>query len=303
MSESVTKVPTSIKVGTATVNWNNDDLPGWRPIVPFPAILDEMVAAGYAGTEYNQAFGSDADQILAELSSRGLRLAGSYQWLHLRDHNALEQEMVALQGTIEMLLACGSSDLIVADAMSPHRIALAGHVPADGSAGLGDDEWALLASGLRLVCKQAAASGVRVHYHNHVGTYVETPAEVDRLLEETAGDDFDLCFDTGHYAYGGGDPTAFALAHAAQIGYMHLKDVSASVLAEARANKWSFIEALRHIIFCEFGDGIVSIPHVIDVLKANDYAGWVIVEQDTSARDSTESATASRAYLRRTSGI
>jgi len=290
-------------VGTATVNWNNDDLPGWRPFVPFPAILDEMAAAGYAGTEYSPAFGSDADQLLVDLSSRKLRLAGSYQWLHLRDHNQLEQEMVALQGTIALLLACDSSDLVVADAMSPHRIALAGHVPADGSAGLTDDEWALLSGGLRLVCEQAVASGVRVHYHNHVGTYVETPAEVDRFLLETAGDDLDLCFDTGHYAYGGGDPTAFVLDHAAQIGYLHLKDVSASVLAEARAQGWSFLEALRQIIFCEFGDGIVDIPKVIDVLKANDYAGWVIVEQDTSARDSTESATASRAYLRRMSGI
>src|SRR5688500_7534864 len=125
-----------MKVGTAPVNWNNDDLPGWRPLVPFPAILDEMASAGYAGTEYNPSFGSDADQVLAELSSRSLRLAGSYQWLHLRDHETLEREMVALEDTIEMLVACGSADLIVADAMSPHRIALAGHVPADGSAGL-----------------------------------------------------------------------------------------------------------------------------------------------------------------------
>jgi inosose dehydratase len=303
MSDPATEGSTVMMVGTATVNWNNDDLPGWRPFVPFPAILDEMAAAGYAGTEYSPAFGSDADQLLVDLSSRKLRLAGSYQWLHLRDHNQLEQEMVALQGTIELLLACDSSDLVVADAMSPHRIDLAGHVPADGSAGLTDDEWALLAGGLRLVYEQAVASGVRVHYHNHVGTYVETPAEVDRFLLETAGDDLDLCFDTGHYAYGGGDPTAFVLDHAAQIGYLHLKDVSASVLAEARAQGWSFLEALRHIIFCEFGDGIVDIPKVIDVLKANDYAGWVIVEQDTSARDSTESATASRAFLRRTSGI
>ncbi len=303
MSDPATEGSTVMMVGTATVNWNNDDLPGWRPFVPFPAILDEMAVAGYAGTEYSPAFGSDANQLLDELFSRNLRLAGSYQWLHLRDHNTLEQEMVTLQGTIALLLACGSSDLVVADAMSPHRIALAGHVPADGSAGLTDDEWALLAGGLRLVCEQAVASGVRVHYHNHVGTYVETPAEVDRFLLETAGEDLDLCFDTGHYAYGGGDPTAFVLDHAAQIGYLHLKDVSASVLAEARDQGWSFLEALRHIIFCEFGDGIVDIPKVIDVLKANDYAGWVIVEQDTSARDSTESATASRAYLRRTSGI
>jgi inosose dehydratase len=292
-----------MQVGTAPVNWNNDDLPGWRPFVPFPAILDEMAAAGYAGTEYSPTYGMDAEQVNAELASRNLRLAGCYQWLHLRDHVSLEREMVTLQETINMLVSCGSSDLIVSDAMTPRRIVLAGHVPADGSAGLSDDEWGRLASGLRRVGEQAAASGVRVHYHNHVGTYVETPAEVDRFLDVTAGDDLDLCFDTGHYAYGGGDPTEFALRHAAQIGYLHLKDVSASVLAEARAQGWSFLDALRHIIFCEFGDGIVDIPRVIDVLMANEYAGWVIVEQDTSARDSTESAIASRVYLRQTCGI
>jgi inosose dehydratase len=288
-----------VRIGTATVNWNNDDLPGWRPFVPFPAILDEMAAAGYAGTEYSPAFGTDAGLLREELSSRNLGLAGCYRWLHLRDHEVLEREMVALQETIGMLVACGSSDLIVSDAMSPQRIALAGHVPGDGSAGLADNDWRLLSEGLRLVAEQATASGVRVHYHNHVGTCVETPAEVARFLDATAGDDIDLCFDTGHYAYGGGDPTAFALQYADQIGYMHLKDVSASVLAEAKAQSWSFLDALRHIIFCEFGDGIVDIPEVIDVLKATGYAGWVIVEQDTSARDSTESAMASRAYLRR----
>lgn len=292
-----------MQVGTATVNWNNDDLPGWRPFVPFPAILDEMAAAGYAGTEYNPSFGSDTAQVRAELASRNLRLAGCYRWLHLRDHERLEQEMVALQETIGMLVACGSADLIVADAMSPQRIALAGQVPIDGSAGLSDDEWRLLSDGLRLVCEQATAGGVRVHYHNHVGTYVETPVELDRFLDETTGDDVDLCFDTGHYAYGGGNPTAFVLEHGPQIGYLHLKDVSASVLTEARKQGWSFLDALRQIIFCEFGEGIVDIPKVIDVLKANEYAGWVIVEQDTSARDSTESATASRMYLRRMSGI
>jgi inosose dehydratase len=303
MSDREANATTVLKVGTATVNWNNDDLPGWRPFVPFPAILDEMAAAGYAGTEYSPAFGTDAERLMAELSARKLGLAGCYRWLHLRDHNLLEQEMVALQETVGMLVACGSTDLIVADAMSPERIARAGRVPGDGSAGLSDDDWRLLGDGLRLVCEQAEASGVRVHYHNHVGTYVETPTEVDRLLAVTAGDAIDLCFDTGHYAYGGGDPTAFALQHAAQIGYMHLKDVSASVLAGSRAHGWSFLDALRHIIFCEFGDGIVDISKVIDVLKANDYAGWVIVEQDTSARDSTESAKASRAYLRRVCGV
>ncbi len=290
-------------VGTAPVNWNNDDLPGWRVPVPFLAMLDEMAAAGYEGTEYGRGFSRDVPRLRSELSQRQLRLAGSYQWLHFRDHEILEKEMVGLSETLEILVGCGSHDLIVADAMSTDRIAIAGQVPDDGTAGLDDESWTLLSSGLRLVAEQATAQGVRVHYHNHVGTYVETPAEVDRLLLETTGDDLDLCFDTGHFAYGGGDPTAFILEHRDRIGYLHLKDVSETALAEAKRQRWSFLEALRHIIFCEFGDGIVEIPQVIAALRSGGYGGWVIVEQDTSGRPSTESATASREYLRERCGL
>ncbi len=290
-------------VGTAPVNWNNDDLPGWGSPVPFPALLDEMAAAGYAGTEFGNGYYRDVERLTSELAVRKLRLAGSYQWLQFRDHEVLEREMVTLSETLEILVGCGSRDLIVADAMSPHRIAIAGQVPNDGSAGLSDVEWTRLGSGLRMVCEQSTALGVRVHYHNHVGTYIETPEEVDRLLHETAGDDLDLCFDTGHFAYGGGDPTAFVLEHGDRIGYLHLKDVSATVLAEAKSQRWSFLDALRQIIFCEFGQGIVDIPKVIAALRSGGYGGWVIVEQDTSARPSTVSATASRTFLRDTCGI
>ncbi len=294
---SAQRPPPTLNVGTAPVNWNNDDLPGWGTPVPFPALLKEMAAAGYAGTEFGNGYHRDIDQLRAALAECELRLAGSYQWLHLRDHEILEQEMVALSETLDILVGCGSCDLIVADAMSPGRIAIAGQVPADSSAGLDEEGWRKLGAGLRIVAEQATAQGVRVHYHNHVGTYVETPDEVERLLHETLGDDLDLCFDTGHYAYGGGDPTAFVLEHRDRIGYLHLKDVSASVLADAKRQQWSFMDALRQIIFCEFGEGIVDIPRVIEALRSGGYGGWVIVEQDTSGRPSTESAAASRAYL------
>lgn len=290
-------------VGTAPVNWNNDDLLDWRTPVPFPAILDEMAAAGYAGTEYGGNFAQEPEVLRRELAARHLRLAGSYQWLHLRDHATLETEMGRLSGTLDLLTAAGSTNLIVADAMSPERIAIAGQVPEDGSAGLDDEGWSRLAGGLRLVAELAEALGVRIHYHNHVGTHVETPAEVERFLAEIEGSDVDLCFDTGHFAYGGGNPTEFVLRHRDRIGYLHLKDVDAEMLAVARVEKLSFLDALRRCVFCEFGDGMVDIPRVVDTLRGGGYRGWIIVEQDTSRKPSTESAAASRRYLRERCGI
>ncbi len=296
--------PTAVPcVGTAPVNWNNRDLPDWRTPTKFPAILDEMVAAGYEGTEYGAEFPSDPAELLASLAPRGLRLSGAYQWLHLQDNDRLERELADLEHLLATLAAVGSTDLVIADVMTPERIGLAGHVPSDGRAGLQDADWHRLACNAAAVARQAAGWGIRTHYHNHVGTYVETPSELDRLLNCLDFSTVDLCFDTGHYAYGGGDPTTFIAEHHDRIGYLHLKDVCPLALAEARERGWSFLDALRHCIFCEFGDGIVDIPLVVETLRASGYGGWIVVEQDTSGRPSTESATASRRFLREQCGI
>ena len=290
-------------VGTAPINWNNGDLANWLPATAFPALLDEMAAAGYAGTEYGAEFPSDPNELRAALASRDLQLSGAYQWLHFRDESRLSSERIDLDRLLASLAAVGCGHLIVADAMTPERMALAGHIPADGSASLNDTDWDLLARSLTLVARQAASWGLRTHYHNHVGTFVETPAEVARLLDCLDGSDVDLCFDTGHYAYGGGDPTRFVAEHGDRIGYLHLKDVCPVALAEARQRQWSFHDALRHCIFCEFGDGIVDIPAIVSTLRDADYGGWIVVEQDTSRRPPSESALTSRRYLRERCGI
>lgn len=290
-------------VGTAPVNWNNDDLPNWAPPVAFNTMLDEMAAAGYAGTEYGAGFPIKGERLRSELSSRDLALCGAYQWLDLLDDERILETRPTLDRTMRLLASVDCGDLVVASAMSPERVALAGNVPDDGSAGLDDDGWSTLARNLQVVAEQAAAHGLRTHYHNHVGTHVETPGEVDRLLTVIAGTQVDLCFDTGHYAYGGGDPTAFVMAHGERIGYLHLKDVDAATLDTARRCSWSFLDALRHCIFCEFGDGLVDIPAILKALRIVTYDGWVIVEQDTSRRRSFESAVASRQFLRHRCGL
>jgi inosose dehydratase len=295
--------PPMLSVGTAPVNWNNDDLPGWAPFVPVETVLDEMAAAGYAGTEFGSGFPLNADALRSALSSRALSLCGAYQWLDLLAKERLCLERSDLGTTLQLLSAAGCEHLIVAATMTSERVALAGHVPIDGSAGLDDRGWSMLVRNLAAIAEQAADYGIRTHYHNHVGTYVETPAEVDRLLEVIGETGADLCFDTGHYAYGGGDPTSFALAHGDRIGYLHLKDVDPATLATSRDESWSFLDALRHCIFCEFGEGMVDIPAIVMSLGGHGFAGWVVVEQDTSRRRSFDNAVTSRRFLRHHCGI
>ena len=293
----------ALRVGTAPVNWNNSDVPDWRAPTPFPRILDEMARAGYEGTEHDRQFPDDPADLKAALDARGLALCASYQWVRFSPEVGIEEDLTAIDAILEMLVAVSCDRLVVSDAMTPERIALAGRVPEDGSASLDEAGWRRLAENLARVTERADAKGIRACYHNHVGSYVESPAECARLVELLPETGASLCFDTGHYAYGGGDPTAFVREHSAAIGHLHLKDVSPAVLDEGRQEEWSFIDALRRVIFCPFGEGMVDIPEVVRCLQAEDFDGWVVVEQDTCAGDPTAQAAAHRAYLRSCCGI
>ncbi len=222
------------RVATAPVNWNNDDLTDWRPKVPFPAILDEMVAAGYDATEYGDTFPAEAGQLRGALIERGLTLCGCFHPLDLTDDERLAAQLPRLKQILELFAAVGCADIVLALPSTPQRVALAGHVPADGSAGLSNAAWDRLGRNLTVVGRMVAEHGLRAHFHNHVGTHVETPDEVERLTLLLDLAVIDLCFDGGHYAYGGGDPAAFVARHAERIGYVHLKDVNPAVLAAAR---------------------------------------------------------------------
>jgi inosose dehydratase len=294
---------TTIRVGTAPVNWNNSDVPDWRERTPFPDILDEMAAAGYAGTEHDRQFPDDPAAMREALASRGLELCASYQWVRFSAEQGIEDDLASVDAILEMLGAVGCRTLVVADAMTPERKSIAGRVPADGSAGLDAAGWARLAQNLTRVAERAGQRGIRTTYHNHVGSYVESPEECARLVELLPETGARLCFDTGHYAYGGGDATAFVREHSSLIGHLHLKDVNPDILAQARSSGWSFTEALRKVIFCPFGDGVVDIPAIVEALRRAEFDGWVVVEQDTCAGDPTARAAANREYLRSHCGI
>src|SRR5688500_11367864 len=84
------------RVATAPVNWNNDDVPGGTVTAPFPAVLDEMVAAGYDATESAGEFPTDPSVLAAALAARGLTMCGSYLWLELTADGLTASDRAAL---------------------------------------------------------------------------------------------------------------------------------------------------------------------------------------------------------------
>jgi inosose dehydratase len=274
------------------VNWNNNDLPGWRPIVPFPAILQEMRSAGYTSTEWDESFGSDIPALNDARTEAGVEFCGAYRWLDFQDPSAFGRDLEEIRPFLEVLAAIEAKHLIVADAMRPKRIAMAGSVPADGSASLTASAMDSLIANVVALYDVASQYGLSVHYHNHVGTFVETPAEVEACANSLKGSPVLLCFDTGHYAFGGGNTVQFLDTHLDAVGYIHLKDVDPSVFREARAHKWSFLDSLRRYIFCPLGEGYADVAGIIRQLVTGRFTGPVVIEQDTCRGDATENARA-----------
>lgn len=292
-----TDVHPALRIATAPVNWNNFDLPNWRPVVPFPEILDHMTAAGYRVTEYDPSFGIDSLLLRDAALSRGMSYCGAYRWFDFLDEGAFAADLATLDSDLALLNAIECPHLIVADRLRKHRVDIAGFVPGDRSASLSDDGYETLASNVHRLAERARSVGIIVHYHNHVGTYIETPWEVSALLRRLDRRAVDLCFDTGHYAYGGGIPLDFLTDRLADIGFLHLKDVDQAVLDSARVNRMSFLDALRHYVFCPLGEGSADVRRIVTTLEAHSFGLHVVIEQDTCRHNPTETARQNREFL------
>lgn len=290
----------SMAVGTASVNWGFDPLYTWVRTPAFTTMLDEMASSGYEGTEINYNFPADARQISRALAQRHLRPAATFHAVNVREvdgYAAAEQSTIRVADRLEQL---GSNTLILSDKPSPERIAVAGRARHADS--LDDTGWRIMSDGLNRLATMLAQREMHAVFHPHVGTYVETAGEIERLCAMTDPAVLKLCPDTGHLAYAGADPEDVFSAHRDRIGHVHLKDVDPTILERVRKGRTDFVEAVRLGMFVELGRGMVRIDRIISVLRDAEYRGWMIVEQDAPANP-LQSAKANREYLRERFGL
>jgi inosose dehydratase len=279
----------------------------WGQTQTADSVLDEMVSAGYSGTELGPwgFFPTDAKDLRAELSRRNMHLIGAFVPIALAKPELHQAGFDSAIGTAQLLGDCGARMVILADAMSERRMAVAGVVEGDDE--LGHKQWVCAMKLLENVASEVNKLGLRAVFHHHAGTYVETPREVSRLMADTDPSLLGLCLDTGHYLYGGGDPVKAAEEYADRIWHLHLKDVRKEILAFVRRSKVGFLDAVSQGVFCPLGEGIADIPGVIRTLQSRGYNGWAVFEQDvdptTPGVIPRDSASSSRAYLRNAAGL
>jgi inosose dehydratase len=296
-----------IKIATAPVSWGVMEVEGWARKQSYGEVLDEMVRAGYTGTELGP-YGflpTDSTELKRELGKRNLTLLGAFVPLPLGRPEQHQKGMQEALVTARLLAANGAPFLVLADEMSEKRMAIAGS--AGESDGYTPAQWEDAARLIDCIARSAKEIGVRSVFHHHAGTYVETPGEVAKLLELTDPDLLGICLDTGHYLYGGGDPVEFARSQARRIWHLHLKDIRRNVLDQVRRDKIAYLDAIRLGVFSELGQGNVDLAGVIRELNAAGFDGWAVFEQDVDptvpGTNPVAGATRSREYLRRVAGV
>lgn len=295
----------AIRVANAPISWGimeHVDLPA---DYPFGRVLDEIKAAGYSGTELGPYGFLPADPAVlrAELKKRSLALCSAFVDIELGNTAAHTDGLAFVARSARLISDAGARLLILSDKVTPARNAVAGRRKEANQVSWNDTEWGAAAAAISSVIALCKAVGLRVAFHHHAGSHVETPEEVDRLFSLFPADELGLCLDTGHYVYCGGDTVAFLERQVSRVWCVHLKDVYEAKAAEARSRQMNFHAAVRHGIFAPLGQGNIDFPKVVSLLQKGHFDGWAVVEADVlpggvGADAPLPNAIAGREYLR-----
>jgi inosose dehydratase len=294
-----------IRFACAPVSWGVQDDPGPAWEQPHQSVLGEIASAGYAGTELGPYgyFPTDPGILNDTLRRLGLKLLSSFVPVPIVDPSRTAQVIAHVRKVGALLSSLGAELLVLADCQTPERREIAGRVPINGSKSLTAGQWKQVGSVVQDVLRAAEEFGLRLVFHPHVATFVETPAEVESLFDVLGGTPVGLCLDTGHCVYGGGDPVDEARKYRSQLQYVHIKDINSHVLGEARCSHFNFEQAVGAGVFSSIGDGCVDFRSFFQLLAETNYAGWAVVEQDVTYGKTTvppmESMRAGLSYLNR----
>ncbi len=293
----------TIKIANAPCSWGVLEFELEGQAAGFAQVLDEMRATDYQGTELGDwgFMPTDPAALQAELQARNLAMLAAFVPVDLSDPGAhAAGETVALR-TARLLAALAERPFIVLadeNGKNPLRTQNAGRIRPEMD--LTEAQWQIFAEGAQRIARAVYdQTGVRTVFHHHCAGFVETPAEIEKLLSLTDPEVFGLCFDAGHYLFGGGDPVAGLRKHIERIWHVHFKDCHPAIAARAHAEGWNYFRSVRNGIFCELGQGGVDFPALKAILEEAGYEGWIVVEQDVlpGMGSPKESARRNRAYL------
>ncbi|WP_280304169.1 TIM barrel protein [Nocardia abscessus] len=260
-----------LRLAAAPISWGVCEVPGWGHVLDARTVLSEMAALGLFATELGPPgyLPCDPAELRRLLEEFGITAVGGFLAVVL--HRDRPDALARAEHTAALLAATGAEVLVLAAATG-----LGGY---DERPRLDDSQWRALIDTASAIRDAAAGYGLRTVLHPHVGTHVESEAEVERFLADA---DLDICLDTGHLLVGRADPVRLARRHAERIGHIHLKDVRGSLADQVRGGKLEYSEAVRRGLYVPLGEGDVDIAALVHTVRSAGYRGWYVLEQDAA---------------------
>jgi inosose dehydratase len=293
----------NVKIGIAPIGWTNDDMPELGGENTFEQCISEMALAGFTGTEVGNKYPKDPEVLRKALHLRSMEIASAW-FSAFTTTRPLQETVDAFIKHRNFLHAMGAKVIVVSE--QGHSI--------QGQMGTGlfpnkpvftEDEWSMLAKGLNTLGKLASEKEMKVVYHHHMGTGVQTTEEINRLMEMTDPNLVYLLYDTGHLVFSGEEPLELLNRHFSRIKHVHLKDVRVDVAQRVKEEQWSFLKAVKEGVFTVPGDGSIDFRPIFNVISEKKYEGWLLVEaeQDPAKANPLEYALIARNYIKETAGI
>lgn len=261
---------TGNRIAGAPISWGVCEVPGWGYQLSPERVLADMQNLGLAATELGPDgfLPADPAELAGVLADHELQAVGGFTpfILHQRGVDPLDELRRLLPGFV-----AARAEVMVLSADT----GLGGY---DSRPTLDEDDWRLLLGNLDRIRAAAGEHGIRTVLHPHVGTMVETPDDVRRVLEGSA---ISLCLDTGHLLIGGTDPAELTRQVPDRIAHTHLKDVDSTFARKVQDGHLTYTEAVRDGMYRPLGTGDVDIAAIVERLEEHGYTGWYTLEQDT----------------------
>ena len=274
-----------ILYGTNPIAWSNDDDWSLGDHLSLEDCLDDCRRIGFDGIEKGHKMPDDGTALQAKLGEYGLRFAAGWHSTNLLV-NDIETEKRALQAWIDFTRAAGGDHINACECSN--TVHGNDKVPVNDRPVMTDAEWERFSKGYEELARHAAEQGVKMGYHHHMGTIVESAADIDRFMA-MAGPHTRLLLDTGHAYFGGADPAEVARRYMDRVTHIHAKNIRPEIMREVREQNLSFLEGVRRGAFTVPGDpeGCVAFEPVLTVAAEHGYSGWLVIEaeQDSAVRE------------------
>jgi inosose dehydratase len=282
----------AVKIGINPISWSNDDLPSLGGETPLSTALSEGREIGYQGFELGNKFPKDPAALRELMASYQLDVVSGWYSGRLATRS-VEDEIKSVESHLDLLAKNGCKVMVygeVANAIQGER-----SVPLYKRPRFDDESFQRYGERLTAFGQHLLTRGVRLAYHHHMGAYVESPEDIDRVMAYT-GDEVGLLFDSGHAYFGGGDPLTILRKHIGRVCHVHCKDVRPSIIRHARNRQWSFLDSVLNGVFTVPGDGAIDFAGLVGLLREKHYKGWLIVEAEQDPAVAPSYAYASLGY-------